>query len=56
MNPPLSSRMSIEFTEGGVRLKNRWRSAWLGTTPAWFRIMYSAMKARNCYCCRVGPG
>ena len=50
MNPRCSSRISMEFTDGGVRLKNRWKSACLGATPASFRIMYSRMKARNCPC------
>src|ERR1035441_4857325 len=54
MNPLCSSRISMEFTDGGVRSKNRWKSAWLGATPAWLRIMYSRMKARNCPCWRVG--
>ena len=37
----------MEFTDGGVRSKNRWKLACLGATPAWFRIMYSRMKARR---------
>jgi hypothetical protein len=34
----------MEFTDGGVSSKNRWKSAWLGATAASFRIMYSQMK------------
>ena len=34
MNPRCSSRISIELTDGAVRLKKRCSTAWVGATPA----------------------